>query len=86
MKIFITGKQILIEYQIKIANPNAKKWKKKDPIQKYQNKLLRNNEITEEEINKIEKNLLKKINQAYKYAESSPYPKPSEAFNYIYAK
>ena len=62
------------------------KWKKKDPIQKYQNKLLRNNEITDEEINKIEKNLLKKINQAYKYAESSPYPKPSEAFNYIYAK
>ena len=42
--------------------------------------------ITEEEIEKIEKNLLKKINQAYEYAESSPYPKPSEAFNYIYAK
>ena len=62
------------------------RWKKKDPIQKYQKKLLKNNEITEEEIKKIEKNLFKKINQAYEYAESSPYPKPSEAFNYIYAK
>ena len=40
---------------------------KNDPIQKYQNKLLKNNEITEEEINKIEKNLLKKIFNKFKY-------------------
>lgn len=62
------------------------KWKKKDPIKQFEKKLLKNNEITKEEIKKIDDNLLKEINLAYNYAEKSPFPKPSEAFKNVYAK
>ena len=61
------------------------KWKNKDPIKKYEKKLLEKKEITTEEINKININLLKRINLAFDYAEKSPFPKPSEAFKNVYA-
>ena len=61
------------------------KWKNKDPIKKYEKKLLEKKEITTEEINKLNINLLKRINLAFDYAEKSPFPKPSEAFKNVYA-
>ena len=71
------GYRSLKEYQ---------KWKKKDPIQKYEKELLKDKIITEEKINKLEKSILKEINLAFIYAEKSPFPKSNEALKNVYAK
>jgi len=71
------GYRSLKEYQ---------KWKKKDPIQKYEKELLKDKVLTEEKINKLEKNILKEINLAFIYAEKSPFPKSNEALKNVYAK
>ena len=61
------------------------KWKKNDPIELFEHKLLKNKEITKKEIKKIEDGLLKKTNLAFNYAKKSPFPNQSEAFKNVYA-
>jgi pyruvate dehydrogenase E1 component alpha subunit len=61
------------------------KWKKNDPIELFEHKLLKNKEITKKEIKKIEDELLKKTNLAFNYAKKSPFPNQSEAFKNLYA-
>ena len=61
-------------------------WKKKDPIRKYESKLLKKNEISQTEIEKINIDLLKKTKLAFEYAEKSPFPKSGEAFKNVFAQ
>ena len=61
-------------------------WKKKDPIRKYESKLLKKNEISQTEIEKINIDLLKKTKLAFEYAEKSPFPKSSEALKNVFAQ
>lgn len=62
-----------------------KKWKQNDPIKLYETNLIKNNEITKNEINKIENQILKKTYLAFNFAEKSPFPNQKEAYKNVYS-
>ena len=64
------------------SNKEINLWKKKDPLNFYKNKLIK--EIKDfENINMlIKKKIKNKINNAFKYAEQSKFPNSFEKFNY----
>jgi len=51
-------------------------WKKKDPILLFQQKLLKEKLINKTELEQLEKEVLKEIDEAEKFAGESPYPNP----------
>ncbi len=60
-------------------------WKKKCPIKTYTNKLLNKKIITNNKISKFKKNLQKKINSSFIYAEKSKFPSKKLLKKNIYA-
>jgi pyruvate dehydrogenase E1 component alpha subunit len=60
-------------------------WLAKDPIQMLKARALKENVLTQDEISKIEKQANDKVEEAAKYALESPYPKPDEALEDVYA-
>ncbi len=63
----------------------VEEWLAKDPIKRFKEKLLQTNTLTETEIQQIEKEASAEIEEATKFAIESPYPKPEEALEDIYA-
>lgn len=62
------------------------KWKKKDPIKRYKEYLLKKGILSEEEITKLDIEAKKEVDDAVKYALESPYPEKEEAFKGIYVE
>jgi len=60
-------------------------WLKKDPISRFRKKLLEMGIFTESEAESIEREVDIKIEDAVKFALESPYPKPEEALEDVYA-
>lgn len=60
-------------------------WKKKDPLENYQNNLIKKNYLNEQIILKIKKEIVKKVNNSFKSAEKDKFPKQAEAFKGLYA-
>ena len=60
-----------------------KYWKKKDPIKRLINIFNKENL---NQIKKIQKKVKIEINKAFKFAEKSPFPKPSEAYKGTFSK
>lgn len=58
---------------------------KRDPIHILSNKMFELGVFTEEDTKQVEKQVDRDIDKAVKYAEESPFPKPEELFDYIYA-
>ena len=50
------------------------------------NILLDNKLITEREINQIIKTIEKEVEEAFKFADNSPFPNPKDAFKDVYAE
>ena len=61
-----------------------KKWLEKDPLTICKNYILKNKLGTVEEIDSLEKEVLKSIEAAVEYAKSSPSPTPEEALNNVF--
>ena len=61
------------------------KWKERDPIQNFEKILLQQNNITQTEIEVMNVELLLEINNAFKYAENSPFPTENTAYKGLYA-
>ena len=61
-------------------------WKEKDPIVRAKQELLDNKLITEREINQIIKTIEKEVEEAFKFADNSPFPNPKDAFKDVYAE
>lgn len=59
-------------------------WIKKDPINIYQKKLLRNKVLSIHDINRFKEKILEEVNKAFLYAEKSPFPKKELLTKYIY--
>jgi pyruvate dehydrogenase E1 component alpha subunit len=53
-------------------------WKKKDPIPVFQQKILKEKLASEIEFKQLEKEVLKEIDEAEKFAMESPYPDPDD--------
>ena len=63
----------------------VEEWLAKDPIKRFKEKLLQTNNLTEAEIQQIEKEVSAEIEEAVKFAMGSPYPAPEEALEDVYA-
>ncbi len=61
-------------------------WKERDPIDLVKSRILENNIATQEELDAIDAKIKKQVDDAVKFAEESPWPKPEEAFEDIYAE
>ena len=60
------------------------KWKKKDPVLLYEKKLIAEGLITSNTIDKIDKSIEKDVEQAFVFAEESPFPDSKEANEHVY--
>ncbi|MFH7026950.1 MAG: pyruvate dehydrogenase (acetyl-transferring) E1 component subunit alpha [Heteroscytonema crispum UTEX LB 1556] len=61
-------------------------WFARDPIKKFAAYLLEQNLASEEELKAIERKIQETIDEAVKFAESSPEPDPSELYRFIFAE
>ncbi len=62
----------------------VKEWKKKEPIKRFENYLLKKKILTEEEIKTIKREMEKEIKNAYKFAKESPNPKTDDLNKYVF--
>ena len=60
-------------------------WMKKDPIPRYEKYLMENGVMTEEEMNKVKKEMEAEIDRATQFAEESPEPSPEEVLEDVFA-
>jgi len=60
-------------------------WLKRDPVKLYKEKLLEMKVLTEKETEEIDKEMLAEMDQAVKFAQESPFPKPEEALENVYS-
>jgi len=60
-------------------------WMKKDPIESYTAKLIEMKVLTKKEANDIDQEMLEEMDQAVKFAQESPFPKPEETLENVYA-
>ena len=61
-------------------------WKLRDPIELIKDRMLTNKIVTQEELDAIDERIKKQVDEAVKFAEESPFPKPEEAFEDIYVQ
>lgn len=61
-------------------------WFSRDPIKKLANYLIEKNLATEAELKDIERKVQDVIDDAVKFAESSPEPDPSELYRFVFAE
>ncbi len=71
--------------QIYRTPEEIEEWKKKCPIKRFEEKLLKMGVLSEEKIKEIEDMIAKEIEEAVRFAEESPYPEPEEALEDVYA-
>ncbi|MDO9085462.1 MAG: pyruvate dehydrogenase (acetyl-transferring) E1 component subunit alpha [Anaerolineaceae bacterium] len=62
------------------------KWQENDPIGSYRKYLLKNKIVSENALNKEDNKALEIIEEAVKFAESSPEPAAEELFRHIYVE
>lgn len=60
-------------------------WKAKDPIKRYEQRLVKDGVADEAELKAIENIVIKEIDAAVEFAEKSPKPKPESALEDVYA-
>ncbi len=63
----------------------VEEWKKKDPIKRLRQQMVQNKMATDAELDEIEQNVLRELDEAVKFAQESPEPAPEEALEDIYA-
>ena len=63
----------------------VEEWLRKDPIERFKEKLLQTSFLLEAEIQQIEKKVSAEIEEAVEFAIESPHPSPEEALEDVYA-
>ncbi|CAM3363730.1 thiamine pyrophosphate-dependent dehydrogenase E1 component subunit alpha [Vagococcus fessus] len=58
--------------------------KEKDPIEIFKKELIAEGFMKEEDVDVMEKEIAKEINEATDYAENAPYATPESSFKYVY--
>jgi len=61
-----------------------RKWKARDPIVNFRKKLIEEGILTEQQARKLEEEVIKEIEEAEKFALSSPYPEISTLYDGLY--
>ena len=60
------------------------KWKKKDPISRFKDKLTEMGVLAEKEADRIDQEMKEEIERAVKFAEESPLPEPEETLEDVF--
>jgi len=60
-------------------------WANKCPVAAFQAKLLRENVLTRADLERIDQEILGKVEEAYRYGLESPYPEPEDALEDVYS-
>jgi pyruvate dehydrogenase E1 component alpha subunit len=63
----------------------VEQWLAKDPIKRFEAKLVESQTLTQVEVQKIKTEVLVEVEEAVKFATESPYPDPEEALEDVYA-
>jgi TPP-dependent pyruvate/acetoin dehydrogenase alpha subunit len=61
------------------------KWRSADPVETYESRLLDSGVVTPQSLAAMEAEILAEVTAAFGFAESSPFPDPTEAFGDLYA-
>jgi len=61
-------------------------WRSRCPIKLFEEYLIANTNITEKDLEEIRDKVANEIEEAVKYAESSPDPSPEDLYKYVYAQ
>lgn len=70
--------------QIYKPKDEVEAWMKKDPIPRFEAKLLEMGVLTREKAREIDQGIMGKVEEAVRFAEESPYPAPEELFEDVY--
>lgn len=62
----------------------VEKWKKKDPIIRFEKFLLKNKVFQKEDLQKISKETFTEVQDAFLFAQKSPYPEIGELTKYVF--
>ena len=73
------------EPEVYRTRAEVEEWRKKDPIPRFRQWLLRNDRATEAELSHIEAVMKQELLDAVQFAKQSPSPDPATALDYIYA-
>ena len=69
-----------------IRNPKeVEKWLRKEPIGRFEKYLKASGAMNDLDFQKIEEVTQKEVDNAYRFAMKSPYPKPSELTKYVFS-
>ena len=60
-------------------------WLKKDPIKNFKEKLVKTRVLTEKKANEIDQEITREMDKAVQFAKESPFPKPEEVLDNVYA-
>jgi len=60
------------------------KWRKKDPIRRFQAFLIKNRIIRRETLERIDREVEEEVKEAHEFAKESPYPNPNELTKYVF--
>ena len=61
-----------------------KRWRKKDPLRRFEKFLLKEHLITRKELDRIYFDVESEVGQAHEFAHNSPYPEKSELNSYVF--
>ena len=59
-------------------------WKAKDPLPRFESKLIEMGVLTEEKVRQIDDEIAKRIDEAIQFAEESPFPAPEDITDDVY--
>ncbi len=72
--------------QLYRTKEEVNEWKKKDCIERLKNEMIKQYQITEEELSEIEEDYKTKVKEAIDFAKKSPFPKPSSALEGLFTE
>jgi TPP-dependent pyruvate/acetoin dehydrogenase alpha subunit len=59
-------------------------WRKKDPIRRFESFLIKNKIFRKETLEKIDREVEKEVEEAHRFAKTSPDPNPNELTRYVF--
>lgn len=62
----------------------VERWRKKDPIRRFEKFLITNRIIEKVEIDRIHQEVEKEVKEAHQFAKACPYPNPNELTKYVF--
>ena len=66
------------------AEEEIEKWRKKDPIRRFEAFLIKNKIFRKDTLERIDLEVEKEVEEAHQFAKESPYPKAEELMKYVF--